>query len=107
LESTDEACLAQELKLQQINFEQQKRLSVNDKGITIDRGGSVIDLLISLPNYGIICVNNFWRNTEAVGVDFVVLSFRQKWEDDKALLEKGLALFDALYDKLSLFSTPL
>ena len=38
LESTYEACLAQELKLQQINFEQQKRLSVNYKGITIDRG---------------------------------------------------------------------
>ena len=38
LERTYEACLAQELKLQQINFEQQKRLSVNYKGITIDRG---------------------------------------------------------------------
>ena len=38
LERTYQACLAQELKLQQLNFEQQKRLSVNYKGITIDRG---------------------------------------------------------------------
>ena len=43
--------------------------------------------------------NKFGR-TEAPGIDFVVLSFRQKWKDDEALLEKGLALFDALYDKL-------
>jgi GxxExxY protein len=38
LERTYEACLAQELKLQRIQFEQQKRLAVNYKGITIDRG---------------------------------------------------------------------
>ena len=43
--------------------------------------------------------NKFGR-TEAAGIDFVVLSFRQKWKDDEMLLEKGLALFDALYDKL-------
>ncbi len=43
--------------------------------------------------------NKFGR-TEAAGIDFVVLSFRQKWKDDEVLLEKGLALFDALYDKL-------
>jgi GxxExxY protein len=37
-ERTYEACLARELQLQKIPFEQQKRLSVIYKGITIDRG---------------------------------------------------------------------
>lgn len=36
----------------------------------------------------------------ATGIDFVVRSLRQRWEDDQTLLEKGLDLFDALYDQL-------
>ena len=37
LERTYEACLAKELQLQQIHFEQQKRLYVTYKGMTINR----------------------------------------------------------------------
>ncbi len=38
--------------------------------------------------------------SEAAGVDLVVQSFRQQWKEDAVLLEKGLALFDALYSQL-------
>jgi hypothetical protein len=38
--------------------------------------------------------------SEAAGIDLVVQSLRQQWPEDAALLEQGLALFEALYHRL-------
>jgi len=38
--------------------------------------------------------------SEAAGIDLVIQALREKCEGDEALLEEGLALFDALYEKL-------
>jgi hypothetical protein len=65
-------------------------------GLTNDMALSVLAQIV----HDIDLKDDKFGRTEAVGVDFVVLSLRQKWEDDEVLLEKGLALFDALYDKL-------
>jgi hypothetical protein len=37
---------------------------------------------------------------EAAGIDLVVQALRERWGEDEVLLEKGLSLFDALYEKL-------
>ena len=65
-------------------------------GLTNDVGLSALAQIV----HDIDLKDNKFGRIEAAGIDFVVLSFRQKWKDDEVLLEKGLALFDALYDKL-------